>query len=962
MKRSTGLLAVWLFISFTGAFSGHIFAQGVQTGTIRGAVVDEHGLPVPGVAVTIYSSALQGQPSVSTSADGSYAFRALPPGDYDIRFQMGSFAPLARSIAVPIGETVEENATLLAAGVTETVTVVADMPVGLNITQDEVEVLATPRTLQGIATLSPGLTENAPNAGQVVISGAFAFDNIFMVNGVDVTDNLFGAPQSLFIEDAIQETAVLTSGITAEYGRFSGGVVNAITKSGGNIFAGSYRVNLSNPAWALETPFDVENGIVYPNALNTSHEMTVGGPLVEDRLWFFGAGRLARVDAAGTLNQTGLPYIHTDKNTRGEIKVTATAAATHMFQAGYLTNHMNQTNRPSFAFSIDPFALSHQTQPNWYAFVNYRGAPHDTLLAEAQYSERRFAFHGTGGTSAAMVDSPMFTLSQDLGQYNAPYFDASDPEERNSRQVTGSLTYFANRGGWHELKNGVEWFRSQNIGGGSQSATGYVFDADYAVDPAGKPLFDSGGYLMPIFSPGRALAENWLADRGAVLNVDTRSLYAQDHWRMSRRASADVGIRYERVRSQTTGGTVGVDADTVVPRLALAYDVHGNGRLVVGATYGHYAGRYDKLQIGANSGVGNPDRTLGVYVGPTGQGRAFAPGFDPANYQTFVGYFPTANIRFDDSLSSPVTKEFTLSGGTSIGSRGYGRATYVWRRTTNVIEDFIDLSNGITSVVRNGVNVGNLTTVVYRNSSIPQRRYQSLMMQARFRPSRNWEVSGFWTVQLRNEGNYEGEAANLPGMTSAIGDFPEAFDPARNEPFGRLRAFERHRGRLWSVYRLGLGRVGDLSLSGLIRLESGQVYSVVAKGVPLSSIQEERLADYPTDARRRLQKVYFGARGSQTFPGYAVVDASVTCNLRLFGPLKPWVKLDIFNLLNNNKLIGSNTTVVPDPDSRMDSLGLPTGYMKGPDFGLAQSSLNFPSSLGLGGGRTFRVALGVRFR
>src|SRR6202008_497175 len=105
------------------------------------------------------------------------------------------------------------------------------------------------RTLQGITTLSPGVSENTPNTIQVVINGAFAFDNVFMLNGVDVNDNLFGSPQKLFIEDAIEETQVLTSGITAEYGRFTGGVVNAITKSGGNTFSGTYRANLQNPSW-----------------------------------------------------------------------------------------------------------------------------------------------------------------------------------------------------------------------------------------------------------------------------------------------------------------------------------------------------------------------------------------------------------------------------------------------------------------------------------------------------------------------------------------------------------------------------------------------------------------------------------------------------------------------------------------------------------------------------------------
>ena len=109
----------------------------------------------------------------------------------------------------------------------------------MNFKQPEIELLATPRTLQGIAQLSPAVTENSPNANQIVINGAFAFDSAFLVNGVDVNDNVLAQPQSLFIEDAIEETQVLTSGISAEYGRFSGGVINAITKSGGNTFSGS---------------------------------------------------------------------------------------------------------------------------------------------------------------------------------------------------------------------------------------------------------------------------------------------------------------------------------------------------------------------------------------------------------------------------------------------------------------------------------------------------------------------------------------------------------------------------------------------------------------------------------------------------------------------------------------------------------------------------------------------------
>src|SRR6185436_17866747 len=184
-----------------------------------------------------------------------------------------------------------------------TVQVVAESPapiatpvVGINIKHEEIEALATPRTLQGIATLSPGLSEQSPNGGQLVINGGFAFDNIFMVNGVDVNDNLFANPQNLFIEDAIDETQVLTSGISAEYGRFGGGVVNAITKSGGNRFSGSGRVNFLNPKWSTETPFEVRSNITRPDINQQTYEGTFGGPILKDHLWFFSAGRYAAVE------------------------------------------------------------------------------------------------------------------------------------------------------------------------------------------------------------------------------------------------------------------------------------------------------------------------------------------------------------------------------------------------------------------------------------------------------------------------------------------------------------------------------------------------------------------------------------------------------------------------------------------------------------------------------------------
>src|SRR4029453_17342508 len=259
-------------------------------------------------------------------------------------------------------------------------------------------------------------------------------------------------------------------------------------------------------------------------------------------------------------------------------------------------------------------------------------------------------------------------------------------------------------------------------------APNFGVDADYITDVEGNPLYDGSGKLIPNFVPGESIIENWLPIRGATIDITTPSLYAQDRWVLNRNLTFDLGFRYERVRSDATGGIVGVDTDTIVPRLAASYDPVGNGKGLVQATYAHSAGKYSEAQFSSNTNVANPSRTLGTYVGPAGQGLDFAPGFDPANYETFVGTFPTANVFFEDGLSSPVTKEFTTSLGVQLG-RGFVKAGYVHRNMSHFVEDFIDLGTGQTAAPLGGVDYGTFQNRGSRNSDEPKRRYHGLVFQ-----------------------------------------------------------------------------------------------------------------------------------------------------------------------------------------------------------------------------------------
>jgi hypothetical protein len=294
-----------------------------------------------------------------------------------------------------------------------------------------------------------------------------------------------------------------------------------------------------------------------------------------------------------------------------------------------------------------------------------------------------------------------------------------------------------------------------------------------------------------------------------------------------------------------------------------------------------------------------------------------------------------------------------------------------------MVEDFTTIADGTTDVVLNveggpSLGLGTVSNIVYRNSDIPRREYQAMVFQTRYRVFDSLNVNGHYTLQIRNHGNYEGEGSNLPGNTSVIGDYPEATSEERHYPFGRLQNFQRHKLRLWTIYNMNLGWAGSLGLSGLWRVDSGGVYSLVQTNRAASAIQNAITtnAGYPEGLGSRT--IFFGGRGTEEFEGYGVFDTSISYNVPVFRTLGPWVKFDVYNLFNNQKLIAWNTTVSGNNAGPVDALGLPTTFTRSAAFGTATADTISNSNIsgvpaypqwvgGQNGGRTFRIAMGVRF-
>jgi hypothetical protein len=961
------LFAVAALLSLTTA---PLYAQGTQAGALSGRLSSADGQPLPGATVTVSSPSLQGERSGVTDVNGVYRLAGLPPGDYVVTFEMSGMTSVERRASISLGGEIRMDQQLSVVPVREIVIVRGAKPAAVasptgafNLRASETTLMPAGRTPFFVAELAPGLTDNTPNSNQLTVGGGLAYDNVFLMNGVDINDNLLGQPNALFIEDAIEEVQVLTSGISAEYGRFGGGGVNVITRSGGNEFGGTFRLNLTNPAWSVETPFEKSRDTKRQGKLSPTYEATAGGPILRDRLWYFAGARIERTTSQSAFAQTGTPFTSRNENTRYEGKVTGTPANGHSLQASFIDN-ATDLRQPSLPISIDQATFTTPSTPNRLFAANWRGVLGTRTFATAQYSQKTWKLQNAGGSSSAIVDSPFLTRGT-LGvpgglQYNAPYWDSTDPEQRNNRQFTASVAQMLSspRLGTHEVKVGFEHFVSTRVGGNSQTSTGYVFQTDYKLDANNRPALDAGGRLIPRFVPNNSRVQVWLPLRGATMDLATTSLFVNDHWTATPRLTVDLGLRFETAGSEATGGIESVQARTTVPRFGAAYSLTDDGRTLLLGTYGHYAGKYNDVQFARNTNVGNPDRYVAQYVGPAGEGRNFSAGFDPANYVPIGGTFPTANVFLDDDLSSPLTREFSAALAREF-SRGWARATYVRRHATDFIEDFITIDGGTTTINIEGLS-GIFDNSVYRNTDLAERRYQALDLQSSYRPRTNLMVNAQWTIQIDNDGNFEGESANNPGAPSLIADYPEILVADRSFPDGRLDDFQRHKVRVWAAYGLDLARFGRLDIVPLYRFGSGRAYSLIAGAVPLTPQQvalDPGYARLPTS-----QPIFFGARGSQTFEGAQLFDLALTYGVPLWHSVRPWVKVEVLNVFNNQKLLTWDTTVAADNAGPKDALGLPLSYVRGPNFGRATSNANYARPRqGMDGGRTFLLAAGVRF-
>lgn len=970
---------------------GRIAAQtsAALTGTVTSA-----GRPAEGIVVTVASPELQGTRATRTSESGAYLFPSLPPGVYSVTFD-----DRVRATAVlRLSQTARVDAAMEAITVTAAPPSTLDEPeVSTSLPLALIDRLPLQRNQLATAQLAPGVNANAVSNGQLQISGGPGYDNLVLINGVVVNENTRGQMRPMYVEDAIQETTLLTGAISAEYGRFTGGVVNTITKSGGNEPAGSLRDSLSSPRWSAQTPaLEARDG-----GLSHVWEATLGGAVLRDRLWFFTAGRWAKNDTA---RQTlavpafaspaspalpGISYTEGNDQRREEAKLTAQIGAAHSIAASYFGVQTKGTNVRFNNNIYDEASLTTRNDPESLVAVHYGGALASNVLAEGHYSARRFADRSGAFATDIVGGTLLLDRSNNNTRFNAPTLcGVCDVERRNNDDVL--LKAHAFIAGAHELVAGADRFTERRYANNHQSGSDFslfvtrVQARDGVLYPVITATNANGGGSFirwnPILVPARNDALR--TDSAFVNDVWTAGV----HWQIS------AGLRWDRNHAADADGVVSSDDRKLSPRLGVQFDVRGDGRHRINASYGEYVSRIADSIAASNQSAGNSASIDFAYRGPSINDRALDTPMADAIAQVFAYFNGTQggtanraanNLRangtrsipgyaayFDGTLSSPYVREMTVGYGAQIGRSGYVRADVVdrdWR-------DFYAASV-TTSTRRANTPLGiPVDLLLMRNSNDVQRRYRALQLQARWTPSRI--DSGLFYTYAKLRGNDEGEN----GTTGAVPNvdpslyYPEYFAYERAAPVGYLPGDERHRVRAWLGYSWPL-RLGTLSATLLHNYDSGLSYSIAAP------INLTRYAGAPSNLGYNSVPngiYYFSGRGALRADDVHSTDVALRGSIRV-GPLEWFAQADLLNAFNRQAVAdpqrlgttvstaANSTAFLPFDPAKQTPVECPRGAAAatctamGANYQLASNFGQPLNDLAYQRPRTYRFSVGARF-
>lgn len=588
MKRIAILLAVLL------ALTGTAMAQSL-TGTIEGRVVDEQGGVLPGVTVTL--SGRQGTQTTVTDDRGEYRFVGLNPGPYEVRAELAGFVPAGQqNIDVGIGKTLNIPVTLRVGGLAESVEVTAsastvdttttasDNSLSQELLKSMPINIGNFNTAVNILNYTPGI-----NSGSA-FGGDSDYGSALMIDGVDTRDPEAGSSWVFYNYNIIEEVQVGGLGAPAEYGGFTGAVVNTITKSGGNMYSALFEIRHTNDELAGDNVPDeyvaLNPGLGAGNVLTKLNDYTVqmGGPLRKDRVFWWASVQRYALEQ----DPSGPSTLRTEVSPRYNGKLTWQLSPNDNFTGSFQYDNYNVTGR--FAFIPQSAATEQQTvsqdSPEAVWNLQYRRVFGSNTFLEAKYTGYWGYYY------LDPVDPTPARYDGETGAYSggAGYTYYAD---RDRNQANLSLSTYADALGKHNFKFGMELERST-----SRSRFAYS-DGVYYYDYGGAPYM-AYGYSYDVNGKNRR-----------------ESFYAQDQWKIGR-LTANLGVRLDHLRGGGAENNKEAYSPGLAwgPRLGAAFDVTGKGSSVLKASWGRY---YEGASTAAfNNAIGGYTPFFSYEVLPNG--------------------------------------------------------------------------------------------------------------------------------------------------------------------------------------------------------------------------------------------------------------------------------------------------------------------------------------------------------
>lgn len=729
------------------------------TGDIRGVVTDESGAVLPGVTVTLKGPGVAGAPTTVSNEEGVYRFPNLPPGVYEISAELSGFATKQQTgIRVALGATAEVPVQMSVSTQQETITVTAEAPVvdsasteiATNYTREWVENAPVRRfTFFDLINAAPGVSQSTQTSSRSQAFGSAANENLYLLDGTDFTAPLSGAAWPWPNTDAIEEVQTLTLGASAEYGSVAGAVFNIVTRQGSNTFHGDSNFYFQDASLTgRNTTKEQDNDQPYNRARFRDSTTQLGGPLVKDKLWFFGSWQYQ----ADWESQPG-----TDKNFPAKSN-----AKRYFWKLNYSINqnHRLQVQTHDDFYEIPeratpekaPSTISLNSGHNPSPGVFYTAVVNPTTVFEARYS----GFYGTADTLPLNGGDKTARRFFDLNTGNITggiyyWYDGKSFKTAFSSKVTKYADNFL--GAQHDFKVGVQY----NSGGG-ESLNGYN---DYIYTYGATPAY---GYTQnPYWRGGR---------------MRSTGVYVDDTVRAGR-VSLNLGVRYDTAKAyfnsfplldrneNKIGQSQKIDKlfdwNVISPRVGVTLKLNEAGTTLLKASGGRYyrgivTGEFDNATPsiapryvfdGVYDRNGNP---LGLSLVSDNSNLRIDPGFEnPYVNQLTASFEHQLTDRIGFAINGVYKKWDNQSAWTDIG----GRYTTVTRTAEGKTFELQQLTSGAASRI---FQLG--------NDDRMEATYKGVHFQLNKRMSNRWQATMGLTLS-RAEGRLGPSNARSSALTNA---------------------------------------------------------------------------------------------------------------------------------------------------------------------------------------------------